>query len=259
MKRLLLTSILVMTMSLCIFFISENNDDKFEIVSIKENKKYNNKNIKIPILMYHSINDNDAENKMVLPINMFKEQILWLNYNNFNSLTLDEAIMALENDLIPENPIVITFDDGYVDNYENAFPILKENNIKATFFVITNFVGDGYYMSADMLKEMQSTGMEIENHTIDHARLSLLSRENIYNEIKGAQEFLRDNIGASGDYLAYPFGWYSNKVINIANELNIKAAVTIQKGKISYKSNRYKLKRIEVAPMSIEEFKKLLS
>ena len=90
--------------------------------------------------MYHSINDNDPENKMVLPINMFKEQMLWLNDNDFNSLTLDEAIMALENDLIPENPIVITFDDGYVDNYENAFPILKENNIKATFFVITNFV-----------------------------------------------------------------------------------------------------------------------
>lgn len=259
MKRLLLTSILVIMMSLGVFFISENNGDKFEIVSIKENKNYNNKNIKIPILMYHSINDNDPENKMVLPINMFKEQMLWLNDNDFNSLKLDEAIMALENDLIPENPIVITFDDGYVDNYENAFPILKENNIKATFFVITNFVGDGYYMTADMLKEMQSTGMEIENHTIDHARLSLLSRENIYNEIKGAQEFLRDNIGVRGDYLAYPFGWYSNKVINIANELNIKAAVTIQKGKISYKSNRYKLKRIEVDPMSIEEFEKLLS
>lgn len=259
MKRLLLTSILVIMMSLCIFFIGKNSNDKFQIVSIKENKNYSNKNIKIPILMYHSINDNDPNNNMVLPINMFKEQMLWLNDSDFNSLTLDEAIMALENDLIPENPIVITFDDGYVDNYENAFPILKENNIKATFFVITNFIDDGYYMSADMLKEMQSTGMEIENHTIDHARLSLLSRENIYNEIKGAQEFLRDNIGASGDYLAYPFGLYSNKVINIANELNIKAAVTIQKGKISYKSNRYKLKRIEVDPMSIEEFKKLLS
>lgn len=259
MKRLLLASILVLMMFLCIFFISKNKSDKFEIVSIKENKNYNNKNIKIPILMYHSINDNDPNNNMVLPINMFKEQMLWLNNNDFNSLTLDEAVIALENDSVPENPVVITFDDGYIDNYENAFPILKENNIKATFFVITDFIDDGYYMSSDMLKEMQNTGMEIENHTIDHARLSLLSRENIYNEIKGAQEFLRDNIGASGDYLAYPFGVYSNKVINIANELNIKAAVTIQKGKISYKSNRYKLKRIEVDPMSIDEFEKLLS
>ena len=259
MKRLLLTSILVMIISLCIFFISQNNSEKFEIVSIEKNRTYNNKNTKIPILMYHSINDNDPSNNMVLPISMFKEQMSWLNDNKFNSLTLDEAMIALENDSVPENPIVITFDDGYVDNYENAFQILKENNMQATFFVITGFVGDGYYMSSDMLKEMQSTGMEIENHTIDHVRLSILSRENIYNEIKGAQEFLRDNIGASGDYLAYPFGWYSNKVISIANELNIKAAVTIQKGKISYKSNRYKLKRIEVDPMSIEEFKKLLS
>lgn len=86
MKRLLLTSILVIMMSLCIFFISENNGNKFEIVSIKENKNYNNKNIKIPILMYHSINDNAPENNMVLPINMFKEQMLWLNDNDFNSL-----------------------------------------------------------------------------------------------------------------------------------------------------------------------------
>ena len=185
--------------------------------------------------------------------------MLWLKENDFNTLTLDEAMIALENDSIPENPVVITFDDGYIDNYENAFPILKENNIKATFFIITTFVDNGYYMSYDMLKEMQNTGMEIENHTVDHVRLSLLSRENIYNEIKSGQEFLRDNIGASGDYLAYPFGWYSNKVINIANELNIKAAVTIHKGKISFKSNRYKLKRIEIDPMSIDKFKKLLS
>lgn len=259
MKRILLTSIIFIMIFLGIFFICQSNNDKFEIVSIKENKNYNNKNIKIPILMYHSINDNDPENKMVLPINMFKEQMLWLKENDFNTLTLDEAMIALENDSIPENPVVITFDDGYIDNYENAFPILKENNIKATFFIITTFVDNGYYMSSDMLKEMQNTGMEIENHTVDHVRLSLLSRENIYNEIKSAQEFLRDNIGASGDYLAYPFGWYSNKVINIANELNIKAAVTIHKGKISFKSNRYKLKRIEIDPMSIDKFKKLLS
>ena len=143
-----------------IFFICQSNNDKFEIVSIKENKNYNNKNIKIPILMYHSINDNDPKNKMVLPINMFKEQMLWLKENDFNTLTLDEAMIALENDSIPENPVVITFDDGYIDNYENAFPILKENNIKATFFIITTFVDNGYYMSSDMLKEMQNTGME---------------------------------------------------------------------------------------------------
>ena len=258
MKRLLLKSILVIIMFLFIFFIIKNDSDKFKIISTRESKSYNNKNTKIPILMYHSINDNDPNNKMVLSINMFKEQMLWLKNNDFNTLTLDEAMIALENDSVPQNPIVITFDDGYIDNYENAFPILKENNIKATFFVITGFINDGYYMSFDMLKEMQNTGMEIENHTINHARLSLLARENIYSEIKNSQEFLRENIGASGDYLAYPFGWYNDKVVNIANELNLKAAVTIKKGKISYKSNRYKLKRIEVAPMSIDEFKKLL-
>ena len=71
-----------------IFFICQSNNDKFEIVSIKENKNYNNKNIKIPILMYHSINDNDPKNKMVLPINMFKEQMLWLKENDFNTLSV---------------------------------------------------------------------------------------------------------------------------------------------------------------------------
>ena len=79
-----------------------------------------------------------------------------------------------------------------MDNYISAFPVLKNYNLKATFFVITDGVDNGYYMSSDMLKEMQAEGMSIENHTADHLELNNLSRDEAYESIKRGQDYLRN-------------------------------------------------------------------
>lgn len=247
----------------------KNTDDKGENteenLSNKEEKvdiEYINiapEDVRIPILMYHSISDEDPNNNLLVPPAMFEEQMAWLEENNFTAMSMDEVLEAMETGKVPKRPIAITFDDGYSDNYISAFPSLKNHGLKATFFVITDGVDDGYYMSSDMLKEMQEAGMSIENHTANHLELDKLSREDAYDSIKRGQDFLRNVIGSDGNYLCYPVGKYSNETIEIAKELGIKAATTTQGGISSISDGVYQLKRVRISPMSIDGFAAIFS
>ncbi|MEG2935737.1 MAG: polysaccharide deacetylase family protein [Clostridium sp.] len=213
-------------------------------------------NVRIPILMYHSISGANPDNSLLVPPAMFKEQMDWLNNNGFTTMTLDETLDSLSTGKVPKKPVVVTFDDGYVDNYTAAFPVLKENNMKGVFFVITDYMGEtaGNSMSIDMLKEMKAAGMEIENHTSNHLELNSLSREDAYSSIKNGQNFLKDVLGVESKYLCYPAGRYSEVTIEIEKELGIKAAVTTQGGISSNTDGNYELKRVRMSPMSIEGF-----
>ena len=242
----------------------ENMDKDDEEENEKEEKAVEYINIapdevRIPILMYHSISDADPNNNLLVPPSMFEEQMAWLEANEFNAMNLDEALEAMETGKVPKRPVVITFDDGYSDNYTSAFPLLKNHGLKATFFVITDGVDNGYYMSSDMLKEMQSAGMSIENHTANHLELDKLSRGEAYEAIKRGQDFLRNNIGSDANYLCYPVGKYNDETIEIQQELGIKAATTTQGGISSIGDGLYQLKRVRIYPMSIESFSSIFS
>lgn len=236
----------------------ENLNNKEEEVDI-EYINIEPGDVRIPILMYHSISDEDPNNNLLVPPAMFEEQMAWLEENNFTSMSMDEVLESMETGKVPKRPVVITFDDGYSDNYTSAFPSLKNHGLKATFFVITDGVDDGYYMSSDMLKEMQAAGMSIENHTANHLELDKLSREDAYDSIKRGQEFLRNVIGSDGNYLCYPVGKYNDETIEIQKELGIKAATTTQGGISSVGDGLYQLKRVRVSPMSIESFASIFS
>lgn len=215
--------------------------------------------VKIPILMYHSISDEDPSNNLLVPPAMFEEQMAWLEANNFTAMNMDEALEAMRTRKVPKRPVVITFDDGYANNYTSAFPSLKNHKLKATFFVITDGVDNGYYMSSDNLKEMQEAGMSIENHTANHLELNNLSKTDAYESIKRAQDYLRNVIGSDGNYLCYPVGKYNDETIQIEEELGIKAAVTTQGGFASINDGLHTLKRVRISPMSIEGFASIFS
>ena len=217
--------------------------------------------VRIPILMYHSICNDDPNNSLMIPTEMFAEQMEWLRENDFTAMSMDEVIEAMNTGKVPKRPVLITFDDGYADNYINAFSELKNNNLKGTFFIISDTITEegGYYMSTSMLKEMKEAGMEIENHTANHLELNNLSREDAIDSIKRGQEFLRSVIGSNGNYLCYPIGRYSDETIEIQKELGIKAALTTQGGISSIADGKYELKRIRISPMNIENFAEIFS
>lgn len=233
----------------------EQEEDLIEYINVPVEE------VRIPILMYHSICNDDPNNSLMIPTEMFAEQMEWLRENDFTAMSMDEVIEAMNTGKVPKRPVLITFDDGYADNYINAFPELKNNNLKGTFFIISDTITEegGYYMSTSMLKEMKEAGMEIENHTANHLELNNLSREDAIDSIKRGQEFLRSVIGSNGNYLCYPVGRYSDETIEIQKELGIKAALTTQGGISSIADGKYELKRIRISPMNIENFAEIFS
>ena len=113
-----------------------------------------------PVLNYHQVNNKFSTVLTMKPAN-FDEQMKYLHDNDYHSITLEQfdAYMRGEGDL-PDRPVLITFDDGYVDNYEEAYPILKKYNMRGTIFLIINLMDTPGYLTWDQVKEMAADGME---------------------------------------------------------------------------------------------------
>ena len=105
----------------------------------------------------------------------FDAQLAWLRDNGFQTITMKELSYALsQGDELPPKPIVISFDDGHRDNYENAFPILQKYGFTAIFYVFTQVI-DTYnvdYLTWEMVTEMDAAGMEFGSHSYRHADLA---------------------------------------------------------------------------------------
>ncbi|MBB6716677.1 polysaccharide deacetylase family protein [Clostridium gasigenes] len=232
---------------------------KVEEIKKKEKIKYINLNpeeVYIPILMYHSISDSDSKNNLLIPVAQFTAEMSWLKKEGFTPMLMGEVISALKSGKVPKRPVAITFDDGYADNYTAGYKALIDNNMKATFFIITDTTDvDSSYMSSVMLKEMASKGMGIENHTSKHMELNKLSRADKVNIIKAGKDSLKEKCGVDSKYLCYPVGRYDDETIAVAKELGLQGAVTTQGGFANIKTGEFELKRVRMSPMDINSFK----
>ena len=228
-------------------------------IELKKSLNYISKPISdtfIPVLMYHSISDRDPSNSLLVSPSEFENEMAWLHDNGFTSLSLDELYYSLTTGNVPAKPVVITFDDGYDDNYTNAYPILKKYGLIGNFFVITDYIGTKQgFMNVDMLKEMNSNGMIIESHTSNHQELKNISDDAKISSIKNAQNFLKENLNIDSKFICYPVGRYDESTKNIVSSLGIKLAVTTEPGLANINQGLTSLKRVRISPMSLESFK----
>jgi len=214
--------------------------------------------VRIPILMYHSISDSDPNNNLLVPVEQFEAEVKWLKENGFTPMLLEDVLKAYNTGYVPKKPVAITFDDGYSDNYTDAYRILKENKMKATFFIITNNTDkDSYYMDSNMLKEMKDNGMAIENHTSRHIEFTNISRDEKAMIIQEGIDALKEKVGVDSKFVCYPVGRYDEETIEVEKELGIKAAVTTEPGISSISDGIYSLKRVRMTPMEIDSFKEI--
>lgn len=237
----------------------EEQKKQKEQKKLEEQKKENEIKIKqaingqgdsrrIPILMYHSI-DYEKGNELRIPKDKFREQMKYLKDNGFTPISLDELYshMVFAMDL-PAKPIVITLDDGYSDNYKNAFPVLKEFNFKATVFMITmELFREGPYLTIDQIKEMDSNGIDIEPHTVSHLHLAQLTYDKQLDEIKDSKETLEKILGREVKYFAYPFGNFNNDTLKAVQDAGIIMALNMTGGIAKKQDGIYRLSRIYVS------------
>jgi peptidoglycan/xylan/chitin deacetylase (PgdA/CDA1 family) len=220
--------------------------------------KYNDRGI--CILTYHRIGY-EKNNTLMIPEQQFRQQMKYIKDNGYATITLNQlSKFMLENKPIPKKSVVITFDDGYVDNYLYAYPILKEFNFKATVFVIPKTIGKSkHYMTLTQLKELQANGIDIESHTLDHEKLTTLSYDKQLSTLKESKKTLENILGKNVNYIAYPYAKYNSDTIKAAMNSGYVMGFILG-GKVARKNDGiYTLHRISVFPNdSIDSFISLL-
>ena len=208
-----------------------------EITAISEGPK-------ILVLNYHQIANNPTP--LSIAINDFDAQMKFLADSGCVTITPDELYAGINGEIeLPPKPVLVTFDDGYLDNYTNAFPILKKYGLRATIFIIPAFtsVYPGY-MTWEQLKEMEENGITIESHTLTHPKLEALPDDEIRVELLNSKNLLEENLGHPVEFLAYPTGTYNLHIAGLAQDAGYKGAFTIKYGVVdSWSAFRFSTRR----------------
>ncbi len=197
----------------------------------------------VPILMYHYIGNNPnpkdtARNTLSVTPDKFEAQMKYLSDNGYTPISLD-TLYAIFNKQAspPTKPIVLTFDDGYIDFYFNAFPILRRFDFHVVSFIPTGLIGTSYYMNWNQIKEIQSSGLvTFEGHTVTHANLPSLSSTKILQELKDGKNVLQSQTGYPVNFIAYPYGTSDSRVIQAAIKAGFVGGLGTWYGKTSVPS-----------------------
>lgn len=210
--------------------------------------------LRVPILMYHYTrvpprNISPTQLPMSVTPSDFEGQMEWLKANNYTTVSLYDLIGALNTGTqVPAKPIVITLDDGYQDNYQNAFPILRSLGMTATFFIVTDYADKGLpdYMTWDELQDMAANGMSIELHGVQHA--PMIGRTDIWlsGALQGGASSIENHLGHRPRFVAYPDGLFDRTVIAAVRDADYLGALTTRHSAYSESTRPFELPRLEV-------------
>ena len=202
----------------------------------------------VPVLNYHQINDRD-ENALTVHTDQFEAQMKYLADNGYHTITPEEMIAAWDNGTaLPDKPVIITFDDGYADNYRCAFPILQKYNLRGTIFLISDFIGTyPNYLTWAQVDEMQESGLiDFESHTLSHEQLDSTSPEETWNQLDGSKKALEWHLHKEVNFLAYPCGSYDEELQQMVKKAGYKCAFTVNFGLADKWENHYLLDRVPI-------------
>ena len=199
----------------------------------------------VPIMMYHNVNyTQEARANTVSPEN-FERHMAYLKTHGFQVISFNDFVSRINaGGPIPKKSVVITFDDGYEDNYQYAFKILKKYGFPAIVFLPSDFVNTRGYMTWEQIKEMRESGITIGSHTRRHIYLPDLPMEEMREEIKGSKSILERQLGVTVDYFAYPIGGFSEQIKQMVREAGYKAAAATNRGYDRFNRDVFELKRI---------------
>lgn len=213
------------------------------------------------ILMYHIIDKprSGSESRFCCTTTQFEHQMRFLKESDYSLISLEKLIESLNGNFdIPNNTVVITFDDGFESIYHNALPVLVQKKIPATAFIIPGRAGlsndwmlaRGFphrkIVSWAQLRNLDDAGICIGNHTQTHPDLTELGNGSVRDEVRISKQILEDALGKSVDYFAYPYGRYNQVVRDVIKDAGYKAACSTRSGFNGYGIDHFALRRIEV-------------
>ncbi|WP_312501421.1 polysaccharide deacetylase family protein [Lacrimispora sp.] len=231
--------------------------------------------ILVPIIMYHQVKNSGFGNDVISP-KEFESDLKYLKENHYNTISMTQLIDYVHDKKeLPQNPVILSFDDGYLSTYLNVYPLLKEYDMKIVLSIIGKSVDDfskvcdeniDYsHVTWDEVKEMQQSGLvEIQSHSYNLHKItkerygcSQMANESLEhyeeflsNDINTLQEKIMSVTGSSPNTFIYPYGKYNDKLETIIKKLGFKATITCKFG-VNVINNDpdtlYSLKRIRRA------------
>lgn len=212
------------------------------------------------ILMYHALgHTGEPPSRYVVPAHRFVQQMAWLKLARYNVLGLDELLICRrEHRLPPARSVVITFDDGYADNREIGYPLLRRHGFKATIFLVTSAIGstnrwdhagdlaDRAALAWPAIKEMLAGGISLGAHTRTHPRLTDIPTEAVAAEVAGSRADLEHVLGYPIRSFAYPFGKNNAETRGTVEQAGFLGACGIRHGMNSAATDSYALRRVAV-------------
>ena len=226
--------------------------------------KYHPKHI--PVLMYHRVTNTkiDSEHRIFVTKDLLRKHFSWLKLFGKTPITFHDyhyfkiGKKSLTN--FPKRPVILTFDDAYLDNYTNLFPLLKKYNYKAVIFALgdslklTNFwdVAEGEpevpLMSLKQKKEMLDWGVEFGAHSMNHKNLTELSEEAVFEEIYVSKQVLEKELQTKVISFAYPYGKYNDDVKALVKRSQIPYSVVIDSGGMTIEDDPLAIFRAYIFP-----------
>ncbi len=221
----------------------------------------------IPVLTYHRFGDN-CDSPLCMPSQAFEQQMRYLKDNGYHTVTPDEMLdFLLYRHPLPQKSVWLTMDDGYRSTFRIAYPILKKYGFTATIFIYTDFVqASRLAVTWAELREMKAAGFTIGSHSITHSDLTktrpgesteaFIAR--VRRELGQSKKIIDKNLGQDTIVLAYPFGFYDRRAINLAHEAGYKLAASVRRGGNPFFANPMALKRDQVLKRDMATFKSRL-
>ncbi len=213
------------------------------------------------ILMYHMISEpkTTAEIKYACPPKQFEQHLQMLLSSGFKPISI-KAVEEyyIHHTPLPDKAFLVTLDDGFEDNYRNAFPILKRFQIPAVIYLVTGLIGktnqwmtmptfsERKMLSWMQIKKMASQGIDFGSHTVTHPKLNELDDDSVGKELVQSKKVIEEQLGVECQHFAYPYGLLTEKTHKLVQQAGFKTACTTRSGFNNVERNPLTLHRIEV-------------
>jgi peptidoglycan/xylan/chitin deacetylase (PgdA/CDA1 family) len=224
--------------------------------------------VAVPILMYHYIRvppDPQADRLgygLSVSPNDFRDQMNWLADHGYHTITIGDLRRYLQGEQpLPDRPVALTFDDGYLDLYTEAFPVLVQHHFTATAYIVSGFVGaPGRNVSQGQIVEMDRYGVEIASHTFSHADLTSLRGDRLGMELGASKAALESLVGHPVVDFCYPAGRFDAAVVDAVRAAGYESATTTVDGVMHSFDDRFTWSRVRVSGgESLDDFARGLS
>lgn len=215
----------------------------------------------IPVICYHSIQKEPAtKSPIVISDKLFESHLKTIKDLGYKTLTLSQFGEYINTDKpLPNDVVLLTFDDGYENNYSIAYPLLKKYGMNATMFLILDKLDKETYMSKEAAIELSKGGIDIQSHTYTHRELGTLSYEDQLKELANSKSDLEKLTGKTITSIAYPVGSFNDDTKKAATETGYKYGFTINRGYVKGSDSKLELNRICVDyTYSKRDLKKIL-